>query len=200
MSFILSENTTRRELLEPDNYAARCYGLVIVGTKFNQQFGKASTQVVIMWELPTETFTSDKDGEQKTLPKVFSKTYTWSFNEKSNLRKTLEAWRGKKFSAEELKGFDLRKVVGTPCLLNIIKEDKDTGSYNTIASVSKLPNLMTCPPQMNENLLFDITDPAENLDKMELMPQWIQDRIRESDEYQKRMWGDDEDIPDDYEF
>ena len=37
MSFILSENTTRRELLEPDNYAARCYGLVIIGTKFNQQ-------------------------------------------------------------------------------------------------------------------------------------------------------------------
>ena len=66
--------------------------------------------------------------------------------------------------------------------------------------MSKLPNLMTCPPQMNENLLFDITDPAENLDKMELMPQWIQDRIRESDEYQKRMWGDDEDVPDDYEF
>lgn len=202
MSFFISENAgSKKELLEADNYVARCYGLIMTGTKFDQRFGKAQTKVVVLWELPTATITIEKDGETKVLPKAQSATYTWSFNEKSNLRKTLEAWRGKAFSAEELKGFDVRKVVGTPCLLNIIQAEREGGiKYNKITSVSKLPNGFECPKQVNPSVIFDITDENEDLDRMSLLPQWVQDRIRESDEYQKRLYGNEEEIPEDYEF
>lgn len=202
MSFIISEGATgRRELLDADNYVARCYGLVIIGTKFDQRFGKAQTKVIVLWELPTATIAIEKDGQTEVLPRVQSATYTWSFNEKSNLRKTLESWRGRPFTAEELKGFDLRKVVGTPCLLNIIVSERDGGQkYNKITSITKLPNGFVCPKQVNESILFDITDENEDLNRMELLPAWIQDRIRESDEYQKRLYGDEEEIPEDLEF
>ena len=43
--------------------------------------------------------------------------YTASLNDKANLRKQLEAWRGRKFTAQELKGFDLEVLVGVNCQL-----------------------------------------------------------------------------------
>ena len=91
MSFILNDNTgLKRELLEPDNYVARCYGIIITGTEFDQRFGKAQTKLIILWELPTVIIDVNRDGETLKLPKGQSATYTMSMNEKANLRKTLE--------------------------------------------------------------------------------------------------------------
>ena len=64
MSFLLTNtSTTRREVLEPDYYIARCYGVIITGTSFNQQFGNTQTKVTFLWELPSELINFEKDGE-----------------------------------------------------------------------------------------------------------------------------------------
>lgn len=195
MSFILNDNTgVKRELLEPDNYVARCYGIIITGTEFDQRFGKAQTKLIILWELPTVIIDVNRDGETLKLPKGQSATYTMSMNEKANLRKTLESWRGKGFTAEELAaGFDISRIVGTPCLLNIIQQEGPNGNtYNKITNVSKLPSGFTCPKQVNPTILFDITDPEQDLSVMDRIPAWIQERIRKSDEYQRRLYPDEE--------
>jgi len=54
-------------------------------------------------------------------------TYTVSLNEKANLRQILESWRGKKFTEDELKSFDVETVVGSNCQLNLIHAAKDGG-------------------------------------------------------------------------
>lgn len=88
--------------------------------------------------------------------------YTASLSEKANLRKHLEAWRGKKFTPEELEGFSLTNILGAPCMLSVIHSDQGKAK---ISSVSQIPKGMTCPKQMLPSVVFDLSaylagDPA----------------------------------------
>ena len=56
-----------------------------------------------------------------------SKRYTNSLSEKANLRRDLEAWRGKKFTEAELRGFDVETVLGANCQLQVVHNVKDEG-------------------------------------------------------------------------
>jgi len=62
--------------------------------------------------------------------------YTLSLSEKANLRKQLETWRGRKFSQEELQGFDLEKLIGVNCQLQVIHNLTDEGK--TYANVQAI--------------------------------------------------------------
>lgn len=70
--------------------------------------------------------TPHRDSEGKP-HRVSTWPYTVSLNEKANLRKDLEKWRGRKFSADELNGFDLESVIGAPAMLNIVHNEGDEG-------------------------------------------------------------------------
>ena len=80
---------------------------------------------------------------------LISKTYTASMHEKAALSKDLESWRGRAFTDEERDGFDLKKVLGQPCLLNVIHENKGGTVYANIASVSPVPKGMPVKPAVN---------------------------------------------------
>ena len=68
------------------------------------------------------------------------KTYTNSLSEKANLRKDLESWRGRKFTGDELKGFDLEKLLGANCQLNVVHNLADNGNlYANINGVVPAP-------------------------------------------------------------
>jgi len=64
-------------------------------------------KIQIRWQI-NETF-KDKDETGKEIQRRFLvlNTYTLSLSEKANLRHDLEAWRGRKFTPDELKGFDV---------------------------------------------------------------------------------------------
>lgn len=64
------------------------------------------------------------------------KQYTLSLSEKSNLRRDLECWRGRKFTEEELQGFDLEKLLGANCQLQIVQKLTDEGK--TYANVQAI--------------------------------------------------------------
>lgn len=65
----------------------------------------------------TELLTLD-DGSMVPMI-VRTKKYAVSLNEKANLRKDLERWRGRAFTPEELKGFDLERLLHANALLTI---------------------------------------------------------------------------------
>ena len=72
--------------------------------------------------------------------------YTLSLSEKANLRKQLETWRGRKFSQEELQGFDLEKLIGVNCQLQVIHNLSDEGkTYANVQAIvphnAKLPKI-----------------------------------------------------------
>jgi hypothetical protein len=68
-----------------------------------------------------------------------SKRYNLSLHEKATLRKDLESWRGRKFNQEELKKFDLEKLIGANCQLSISHNVKDEGEvYANVQAVVPL--------------------------------------------------------------
>jgi hypothetical protein len=62
--------------------------------------------------------------------------YTLSLSDKANLRKHLEAWRGRKFTPLELRGFDLENLIGVNCQIQVIHNISDDG--RTFANVQAI--------------------------------------------------------------
>ena len=192
---IKATKTKRMPSVEPGMYVARCYSMIHFGTTYDERWDKTRNEVNITWELPLELkiFNEDK-GEQ---PVVVSNNYTLSMHEKANLRIMLESWRGKGFTSDEVDEFDITKLMGVPCMLNLTwyVSEKNGNTYINISSVNPLPKGTKCPKQNNSTLLFDFEENfVENVD--ELFPEWIAEKIKDSDEYnsliKKTMTGDEE--------
>lgn len=162
-------------------YPARCYSMIHIGTIEENILGqtKKLEKIRITWELPTELKVfKEEDGKK---PYSISKEFTLSMNEKATLRKFLESWRGKSFTKEEIP-FDVTKLIGKPCLLSIIhKTAKNGNTYAEISSVSTLPKGMTCPAQINPS--FEFTYNPFSLEKFDSLPDFLKDKIKQSDEY-----------------
>jgi hypothetical protein len=63
---------------------------------------------------------------------LVSSRYTNSLNEKATLRRHLEAWRGKKFTTAETKeGWNLEKLLGANCQLQMVHKLGDDGTVYT---------------------------------------------------------------------
>lgn len=188
MSINATNNYVQRELIPSGNYVARCYQMIEIGTVTEVIMGKAKTlsKVRIGWELPEEkrVFNQEK-GEQ---PLVISQEFTLSMNEKANLRKTLASWRGKDFTEEEAKCFDITKLLGVPCMLNIIHKLSKTDPnkiYEQISSISALPKSVKCPTQINQTLRLEYD--AFNREVFESLPDFIKDKMKTSAEYISMM-------------
>ena len=166
-------------------FVARCFSMIQIGTIEETIRGvkKNLNKVRISWELPTEkTIFKEEKGEQ---PFTVSKEFTLSMNDRANLRKFLEGWRGLPFTEDEAKEFDITKLLGKECLLSIIHVTaKSSGNlYSDISSVSRLPKGMTCPPQVNPNFEFTLEGDELNEEKFNMLPDWIKQKVVTSWEY-----------------
>lgn len=176
-------NSVKRELIPAGNYIARCFSMIHIGTieEEIQKEKKLLNKVRITWELPTETRVFDESkGEQ---PMIISKEYTLSMHEKANLRRDLESWRGKAFTEDQAKSFDITKLLGVPCMINIIHKSSTTGTkYATISSITPIPKGLTCPDGVNPSFEFNFTDRFSDV-VVESFPDFIKDKIKGSQEY-----------------
>jgi hypothetical protein len=185
MAIIAKNNSQPKELIPAGNYVARCFQMIEIGTVKEEYKGepKQSYKVRFGWELPTELRVfKEERGEE---PMVISKTYTLSMHEKANLRKDLESWRGKPFSDDEAKGFDITKLLGVACMLNIIHKPNQDGSkvYERIAGITPLMKGYDAPKQINpvKRLEFD----SWNQEVFDNLPDFLQNEIKATPEYQK---------------
>jgi len=169
------------ELIPAGNYLARCYSMILLGTVTEEYEGRSkdNEKVRITWELPTETRVyKEEEGHR---PSVIAKEYTLSMGEKANLRKDLESWRGKAFTEEEAKSFNVSKLIGIECQLNIIhKTSKQGKTYATIATVTPLMKGIKCPDPVNPPFLFNIRKFQQ--DKFNSLPQFLKDKIKATKE------------------
>lgn len=176
--------------VEGGTYPAVCVGIVDLGEQHSELFKNYRDMVLIIWELPG--LTVEVDGEEK--PRWLSRDFSASLNEKSNLHKFLVPWRGRPFTDEELGeegGFDLTEMLGKGCFLNVSVETKDDGSaFNKINAVMAFPAGMVAPVSQSELITFDM----DAWDDMVLgkLPEWVQERIKKSTQYQKLHTPQDE--------
>jgi hypothetical protein len=147
-------------------FIGRCYSLIDLGTQLTTgQYGeKLQHKIRVAWELFGEDdqgdpLTVDVDG--KEMPMTISKSYTVSLHEKAGLRKDLSAWRGKDFSDEEAKAFDVSKLVGAYCMVNVTTSETNGKTYSNVAGLTPLPGALknAKPSAVHEHLLFDLDAP-----------------------------------------
>jgi hypothetical protein len=164
MSTTVSKPTSDFEQVPEGTFVARCYGLVFLGTQETTYKGesKQKEQLMIQWEL------LDDEGKTKEgKPFTISKTYTRTLDERGTLYGDLNAWRGKRFTAEELQEFDMVTILGAYAQLQVL-HDTNEQSGKTYANVTALmPYKGAKPAAVNENILFDIDEPdAETFNRL----------------------------------
>lgn len=152
MSLIATDKGGADFQITPEgSYVGRCYKIIDLGTQTtNGQFGtKDQHKVMISWELLDDP--KMEDGR----PFSVTQWYTVSLHEKAKLRADLEAWRGKKFTSEELLGFNLDSVIGAYCMIQVVHDE--TGKYANVNAIMSYKGEK--PRPINDNVVFDIDEP-----------------------------------------
>ena len=131
-------------------HKARCIRVIDLGTQRQEYSGEVSwkRQVMLIWEVPE---LDHMNGE----PLTISKFYTLSLHEKSNLGADLSSWRGRAFTETEKQGFDISKLAGVPCLLNVV-EGKN--GKPRITSIIPASNPEEIPPQYYDTVVFSVPE------------------------------------------
>lgn len=168
---------------EGGNHIGRLYSIVDLGTHLETIKGdkKVMRKFIFTWELPEllHNFT----GEGVKEPFAVSNRFTYSMNAKANLRKFIDNWRGKPLTDDEAAAFDIGKMLGQPCLVNLIVKPKTEGGGNTayVGGCSKLMKGQVCPKPYNRPVEYRIEygqDPT-----FKELPEWQQKIIMESHEF-----------------
>lgn len=180
MGLVLSVNTAAYEPIAEGTHTAVCDRIIDLGRQVGlEEFGgKVAPKVWVGWLITDEV---DSDGGMKE--KHIGRIYTASLDKKSSLRKDLEAWRGKPFTDEELKAFDMDNVLGTGCMLNVAHEQKGDKIREQIKGIVALPRGMKLDkPADTISFVLDETT-VNSID--ERIPGWLQDMIRKSVTYKE---------------
>lgn len=158
-------------------YVARCIKLIDLGTQTTTgQYGtKSQPKIMVQWEL-----LDDEARMQDKRPFSVSQFYTASLHEKAQLRQDLERWRGKKFTDDELQGFDLKNVLGTYCQIQVVHSAD--GQYANVNAIMAYKGEK--PEGVNELVAFDIANP--DMKVYEGFSDKMKAKISAAPEWQKR--------------
>jgi len=170
--------------LPAGTHVARCIRLIDLGTQEGEYQGEKHyrRQVQITWEVPGEL---NDDGQ----PMIVSGWYTASLGEKAKLRHILETWRGRQFTKEELRRFELSAVLGQPAMLAVTHNANDRAR---VEAVAKLPKGTTCPPAVNATLLLSLDRSEYDPKVYEALSPKMREMIAKSPEWQELQVPDRE--------
>lgn len=183
----------------PGSYIGRCYSMIDLGTQLSTgDFApKLQHKISIGWELFGEDdngqpLTEEVDGHE--MPMTVSKSYTLSMHEKAGLRIGLAAWRGKAFSEEEAKSFDVSKLMGAYCMVNVTHSETNGKTYTNVAGLSPIPGALknAKPAPVHPNQVFDLDAP--NMKLFATFREKLQEVIKKSPEWAKST-GMSKDLP-----
>lgn len=172
-------------------HLARCYRIVDLGTQESTYQGTTKNLRKLMMQF--EVHGEDNDGKPiltaKGDPMSISKNYTLSLAEKATLRIDLQTWRGREFTADELRGFELKNVLGVWAMVSVIKAMGNNGKeYTNIAAVMSVPPAIKkagIPEGHNDLKLFSIEEPDMTL--FDSFSNGLKEKIKKSPEWQSRQ-------------
>jgi hypothetical protein len=131
-------------------------------------------QVYLRWEIPSERIGwTDRHGGTHEGPMSIGKFYTASLADKATLRRDLENWRGLPFTREELRGFDLFKVLGAACQLVVTHTTQGEETYANVSGIMGFPRDAPKPSPEYRLIRYSPQDP-EQFDEL---PQWLREKV-----------------------
>jgi hypothetical protein len=116
-------------------HRAICCDVVDLGM-VTGQFGTKHL-VRLIWQ----TEAAMPDGK----PYLVDRRYTLSLDDRANLRRDLEAWRGRPFNLTEAAGFDLERLIGVPCALLVTHKPGRDGTRVFANVQTVLPPMAGAP-------------------------------------------------------
>lgn len=192
MSLIASDSGGNFVPVPTGMHLARCYRVVDLGTQKSEYKGEITYPHKIM--LQFEVHGEHDDGTplvtDKNEPMSISKNYTLSLSDKANLRKDLQAWRGREFSAEELRGFDIKNILGAWAMITVGKSIGSNGKeYTNILNVNPVPKSLkdTLPIGHNKPAIFSIAHP--DMELFNTFSDYLKKKIEASPEWQAKHNG-----------
>jgi hypothetical protein len=109
-------------------HQAVCVDVIDLGIVYSEKFNSSAHKIDIVFQINAVNPENNKRF-------LIRSRNTLSLSPKANLRVFLEAWRGKKFTSEDLeKGFDVEKLVGANANINVVHN----GDWANIASIMPL--------------------------------------------------------------
>lgn len=163
--------------VEPGVYMAVCVGVVDLGEQYSEKFNNYANKVKFVWALPGETMEVDGKTEERQL----SREFTVAIGKKGSLRGFLQGWNGRTYTDEEFGELDLFGQLGKACQLQVVLND--TGEYSNVENLMPIPKGMPAPTSKTPFFTWDMDkwDDAA----FETLPQWTQEQIKKSTQYQK---------------
>jgi hypothetical protein len=163
-------------------YIATCVRLIDLGTQVSTYKGVDSLRrkVLIVWEVPDQLV--EFDGEER--PALIMQRYTASLSDKAILRQHLEAWRGRRFTADELRGFDLKNVLGKPCQIQVLHSED--GAYANIAAIMACPKGLPAPAIHHPLINFSLEEDEFSAGIYDGLSDKLKASIAASPEYKAR--------------
>tara|TARA_R110000868_G_scaffold20734_5_gene87252 strand:- start:710 stop:1369 length:660 start_codon:yes stop_codon:yes gene_type:complete len=171
-------------------HLARCYRVIDLGTQESSYLGtiKHLPKVMLQFEVHGEDDGGNPIVTTKGEPMSISKNFTLSLAEMATLRKDLQTWRGREFTAEELRGFELKNVLGAWGMISVIKAMGNNGKeYTNIAAIMSVPPAIKktgMPDGHNELKMFSIDEPDMVL--FDSFSNGLREKIQKSPEWQAR--------------
>ncbi|GAB1425952.1 hypothetical protein MASR2M16_31860 [Thauera terpenica] len=150
---ITATDSTEFELPPAGATAARCCAVIDLGSQESTYQGETKTQPKVL--LTFELAELRTDGT----PHRVSRRMTASLHKKAQLRAFLEQWRGRAFTDDEQRAFNVGKLLNAPCLLNLVHIERAGKQYANILSVSPVPKGMSAPELSEKPVIFDLAAP-----------------------------------------
>jgi hypothetical protein len=174
----------------PGMHLARCYRIVDKGTQKSEYQGqiKYLQKVMIQFEVHGEDDQGKPLLTNKGEPLSISKNYTLILAERATLRKDLASWRGRDFTNEELRGFELKNVLGVWGMISVSMAKGNNGKdYTNIMSINPVPAAIKkngLPEGFNTTAMFTIENP--DMELFETFSNGLREIIKSSPEWQAR--------------
>lgn len=192
MSFYVEDKGGDFERCPPGMHLARCYRIIDLGTQKSEYMGQTKYlhKVMLGWEIHGTDDAGNPLLMKDKRPFAIFKNYTLSWSEKANLRLDLQSWRGRPFTQEEMRKFDLKNVLGAWCMLNVIEREKEGKTYTNINGVTPVPAIIKqngLPEIVNKTELFNLQEP--DMTMFETFSDNLKNKIKASPEWQKTQNG-----------
>lgn len=175
--------------LEDDIYDAVCVMVVDVGQQVNPNNQRIENRIIFSFDIPSETI--ERDGKQ--VPRQLSRWFNYTTSDRGALKPALASWLGKKSMTEdEMLDLELFDFAGTGARLVV---GTNENGKNKIENIKPLKRGVIAPKTSSEILVFDIDEYGFNSDEFRALPEWIQDVLKKSEQYQQDPPAEPIDVP-----
>ena len=164
--------------MTPGTKMGICVGVVDIGEQPVTYNGKTNykNQLLIVIEFPAEKI--EIDGEMK--PRQLSRAMSRTASDRGTFKQMISSWFATNFTEDDLINFETDELLLRPCMVTV--KLSENGQYANIDTIVQYPDGLPLPTTETVPYTFDMDHWDDEV--FAKLPEWIQEKIKKSTEYQ----------------